>query len=334
MTQLALNLMGFAQGNAQMTAEVWDPATNLRIANAPVMADGSVRMANIPTGAYQIKIKHPNLFAEVATQIIYVTPTGETTVSMLIDPTKFKNSAIVDLPEANLAPIATMMEAIELAAKGLTNKMPGEILTAAWANGVAFAIRDLAHAVTLLARSVTPVGHNHVEYENKINEISTNFQGLVQTLAESTVQMQRKFDIQKLRESVEDIFAIALTLDKDKRNEALVVLTELEKKISQSPQLYSQSMRESADKIRAALAETILNRMPKTGTNLTDAAKKIVENYEAVIAQWASRVVRDVFTEINQGTIDIGGPRKFTLGTVGRFDTAFAIPTDGIVSQS
>jgi hypothetical protein len=324
MTQLALNLMGFAQGNAQMTAEVWDPATNLRIANAPVMADGSVRMANIPSGAYQIKIKHPNLFAEVATQTIYVTPAGVTNVSILIDPTKFKNSAIVDVPEANLAPIATMAESIELAAKGLTNKMPGEILTAAWANGIAFAINDLAHAVALLARSVTPVGHNHLEYENKINEMSTNFQGLVQSLAESTVQMQRRLDIQKLRESVEDIFTIALTIDQTQRNAALAVLTEMEKKSTESSQLYAKSMRDGADKIRTALTETIKNRLPKSGTTLTEAAKQIVDNYNAVIAEWASRVAQDKFAEIDHGLINTGKFTKFTLGTP--IDTAFLNP--------
>src|SRR5687768_8561926 len=143
MAQVSMNLLRFAQANAQMTAEVWDPATNLRIADASALADGTAHFPSIPTGPYQRRIRYPNLLEPVATQTIYVSPAGETRVSLYIDPAKFKNTKIVDAPETNLAPLSSMSEAVGLAAGALANKMPGEILTATWANGIALAIRDL-----------------------------------------------------------------------------------------------------------------------------------------------------------------------------------------------
>lgn len=295
MAQVSMNLLGYAQGNAQMTAEVWNPATNLKIAEARVLADGSVQLPNIPTGAYQVKVRHANLVTEVATQTIYVSPAGETRVSMYIDPKKFTNLSIVDVPDTDLEPLATMAQSAELAAGGLTNKMPGEILTAAWANGIAMAVRDLAHVVTALSRSVTPIGHNHLEYENKLNELSTNFQNLVQTIAESTVQMQRRFEIQKLRTRIEDVFEVG-TVDSAKRTTVLGVLTAMEANINESPQLYSQRMRAAANTIKTTLADTIKN-LPAT-------AAQIAANYNAVIAVWTARSVRDLFGEMNQTKLD------------------------------
>lgn len=307
MAQLSMNLLGYAQGNAQMKAEVWDPATNLKIAEGFALADGTVRIPNIAAGAYQVRVRHSNLLADVAVQTIYVQPAGETRVSMFIDPKQFTNLALTDIADVDLEPLAKMAQSVELAAGGLANKQPGEILTAAWANGIALAIRDLAHAMTALSRSVTPIGHNHLPYENKFTEISTNFEKLVQTLAESTVEMQRRFEIQKLRSRIEDVFEVT-TVDAKKRTDVLKVLTAMEANINESPQVYSQRMRAAATVIQTTLADTI--------KNLPASAAQIAADYNAVIAIWTARSVRDLFSEMSQVKID----RNAVFAT--RFDTA------------
>jgi hypothetical protein len=296
MAPLSMNLLGYAQGNAQMKVEVWDPATNLKIAEAPSLADGTVRFPNIATGAYVVRVRHPNLVSDVATQTVYVAAAGETRVTTVINPQQFTNLAIADIPDVDLEPLAKMAQSVELAAGALANKMPGELLTAAWANGIALAIRDLAHAVTALSRSVTPVGHNHVEYENKIGEMSTNFQNLVQTLAESTVQMQRRFDIQTLRSRIEDVFEVT-TVAPQTRTDVLKVLTAMEANINESPQVYSQRMRAAATLIQTTLKDTI--------KNLPTAAAPIAAAYKAVIEVWATRSVNNLVTEMSQPKLDV-----------------------------
>jgi hypothetical protein len=318
MAQVSMNLLGYAQANAQLTAEAWDPATNLKIASTSVLADGSALFTNIPTGAYQVRVRYANLLNDVAVQTIYVQPAGETRVSMYIDPKKFTNVGLVDVPDADLEPLATMAQSVELAAGSYTNKMPGEILTAAWANGVALAIRNLAHAVTLLARSVTPKGHNHVEYENKLTELSTNFEKLVQTLAESTVTMQRRFEIQKLQSRVEAVFT-AVNLPLDKQAIVLDAITATEANINESPKLYSERMRSAALAIHAVLKAPI-EALPG---NASDVTKRIVADYKAVLAVWTARSVKDLFGELNQTKIDLNNIPSSEFKVVDGFNLGF-----------
>src|SRR5207247_816290 len=97
-------------------------------------------------------------------------PTGETTVSVLIDPSKFRNTPIADIPDANLGPVREQVASIAETVLPLGQKQPGEAIKAEDFNLMATSIREMALAVAELTRLVSPVGHNHPELEAKFDE--------------------------------------------------------------------------------------------------------------------------------------------------------------------
>jgi hypothetical protein len=82
----------------------------------------------------------------------------------------------------------------------------------------------------------------------------------------------------------------------------------MEENITLSPVLYAQKMRAAAAAIRAALNAII--------TALGTTAPQIVANYNAVMAEWASKTGKNILSEVTAATLpqprthlfDSGGP--------------------------
>src|SRR3954454_7357790 len=105
MQNLSLSILGFPAVNRDLTIEVRDPATQTLIKTAKPFLDGTVQIPKIDPGAYEITVKHPNLALPVITRPIRVLPTGDTKISLVLDPSKFRNTPIEDIPDANLSPV-------------------------------------------------------------------------------------------------------------------------------------------------------------------------------------------------------------------------------------
>jgi len=291
MPDVNMNIIGFPEANPGLTAYLRNPSTNEIIASAQPLADGSVTFRNIPPGSYFASTTYANLVGNITFQTVQVMAQGETRVVMMIDPSKFKNVPLADLVDVNLSPFVAESQSIRVAAASVATKKGGEIFTANDFNKVAGAVRDLANVVGSLAQSVTPIGHNHPEYENKLTELSTNFQALLQTLTESTVQMQRRFEIMKLRDRVEDLLGVTTLADPSAaRKTVFEQLTAMESNIPLSPQLYAQAMRTAAGKINVAMGPVI--------ANVPAASAQIVANYTAVINLWLVRKGRSLQGEV------------------------------------
>src|SRR5262245_1671893 len=99
---LNLNVLGFPAVNRDLTVEVRDPVTHDVVKTAQPFSDGTVRIPSIAAGAYEMRLIHPNLPTPVLQRPIRVLPSGDTNVSVLIDPSKFRNTPIEDIPDANL----------------------------------------------------------------------------------------------------------------------------------------------------------------------------------------------------------------------------------------
>src|SRR2546422_175787 len=80
-----------------------------------------------------------------------------------------------EVTDANLGPVRDATSTVEQTVQPLAGKRPGEAITAADWNALAGNVAAVANAVSQLTRLVTPVGHNHRELEDKINEIQGNF---------------------------------------------------------------------------------------------------------------------------------------------------------------
>jgi hypothetical protein len=241
---LNLNILGFPAVNRDLTVEVRDPVSNTIVKTVKPFADGTARVPKLEAGAYELAVLHPNLTLPVIRRPIRILPTGETTVSVLIDPSKFRNTPIADIPDANLGPVREQAASIAETVLPLGQKQPGEAIKAEDFNLMASSIRELALAVAELTRLVTPVGHNHAELESKLDEISTNFETLLNTLSTAMAELQRQIQAGRVRTKVEDLLDRAEIDPASTKGRAFLDLVEsLEGKVTETPTSFGRAAR-------------------------------------------------------------------------------------------
>ena len=259
MNDLTLNILGFPAVNRDLTVELRDPQTQQLIREVKPFLDGTVRIPKVEAGAYEITLKHPNLTLPILRRPIRVLPTGPTNVSVVIDPSKFRNTPIEDIPEANLQPISDTAKSIAETVTGLAAKHPGESIRSDDWNTLASSIRDLANVVAELTRVVSPVGHNHPEFVRKFDEVSTNFQNLLDTLSSSMTELQRQIQTQRLREQVQGVLdQAAIDPASARGKEFLDLVSDLETKVTDPPATFGRAVR-NAGVILSTKIETLLD---------------------------------------------------------------------------
>jgi hypothetical protein len=260
MQNLSLSIVGFPAANRDLTVELRDPATANVVRTVKPFLDGTVRVPQIEAGVYELAVKHPNLTLPVITRPIRVLPVGDTKVSVVIDPSRFRNTPIEDIPDANLTPVQDAVRSVAETVTPLAGKVPGEAILAQDWNTMASAIRDLADAVGELTRLVSPVGHSHPELEKKLAEMQGNFEELVNSVSASLTELQRQIQTTRFRTQVADVLGkanIDITSEKGKAFTDLV--TRLEESATSSPLVFGREARNTgvqlASKLEALLDE-------------------------------------------------------------------------------
>src|SRR5436853_625413 len=247
MGDLTMNILGFAAVNRDLTVEVRDPITRNIVKEAKPFLDGTTRIPKLDPGAYEITVRHPNLALPVIRRPIRVLPTGDTKISVLIDPSQFRDTPIEEVPEANLTPVRGIARSVAETVTLLTNKHPGEaILSQDW-NGLGSSVRDLANAFGESMQLVSPQGHSHPEYVAKFDEITTNFQNLLNTLSSAMAELQRQIQTDRLRRQLLDVLDKAQIDPASPRGkEFLDPIDNLGTNITVSPTQYGRVVRNAA----------------------------------------------------------------------------------------
>lgn len=250
MNDLTMNILGFPAVNRDLTVEVRDAATQNLVREVKPFLDGTVRVPNIDPGSYEITVRHPNIALPVLRRPIRVLPVGDTKVSVLIDPSQFRNTPIEAIPEANLTPIRDIARSVAETVSPLTNKHPGEaILSQDW-NQLGSSVRDLANAFGESMQLVSPQGHSHPEYVAKFDEITTNFQNLLNTLSSAMAELQRQIQTDRLRRQVLDMLDQAKIDPASPRGkEFLDPIDNLGTNITVSPTQFGRQVRNTAVQI-------------------------------------------------------------------------------------
>lgn len=254
MKALTMNILGFPAANRDLSVEIRDPVSASLIREVKPYLDGTVRVPDIQPGAYEITVKHPNIATPVLRRPIRVLPQGETRVSVVIDPSKFKNTPIEEIPDANLIPVEEMARSVAETLNPLAAKVPGEAILADDWNTMASAIRDLAGAVAELTRLVSPQGHNHPELERKFGEVTGNFEQLINSVSASLTELQRQIQAQRFRKQVEDVLdAAAVDPVSPRGREFLDLAKSLETDVTASPATYGRQARNTAVQLSTKL---------------------------------------------------------------------------------
>jgi hypothetical protein len=298
MSELTMSILGFPAVNKDLKVELRDPTTQNVVKTVQPFLDGTVRVTGINPGAYEMRLTHPNLTLPVLTRPIRIFPTGDTKVSVLIDPSKFRNTPIEDTPEANLTPIGELAGSVGETVAPLSAKKPGEaILSQDW-NALAGGIRDLSGAVQELTKVASPVGHDHPEYIRKFDEITTNFQNLLETLSSSLAELQRQIQAQRLRNRVFDVLDAATVDPNSAKGKAMIdIVHGIEEQVTASPTTFGRELRNAGvqleTKLNALIEENqnnpdfVNSDAVKQMTTAVDLAKKTRANtYEAELLQF------------------------------------------------
>jgi len=254
MSNLTMNILGFPVVNRDLTVQVRDPITQNVVREVTPFLDGTVRVPNIDPGAYEISVTHPNLALPVLRRPIRVLPVGDTKVSVVIDPSQFKNTPIEDIPEANLTPVRDLATSVSETVTPLANKLPGEAILAQDWNSLASAVRDLSNAFNESTQLVSPVGHNHPQYEAKFDEITTNFTTLLNVLSSALAELQRQIQTERLRQQVLSVLDTAqIDPASPQGKEFLDPVASLSSGITNSPTQFGRDVRNTAVQVSTKL---------------------------------------------------------------------------------
>lgn len=255
---LNLNILGFPAVNRDLTVAVADAATRQIVKTVQPFSDGTVRIPSISAGAYELTVMHPNLPTPVLTRPIRILPTGDTNVSVVIDPSQFRNTPIQDIPDANLGPVRDQASSVAESVLTLTHKRPGESIRADDFNQLASSIRDLAMAVVELTRLVSPLGHNHPEIEAKFDEVTGNFTQLLNVVSTSMAELQRQIQAQRVRATVSDVLDHA-EIDKTSppARKFLDLVDHLDTQVTESPIAFARAARDVGVQMQTQLEQLI-----------------------------------------------------------------------------
>lgn len=262
MNDLTLNIMGFSAVNKDLKVELRDPATDTLVKEARPFLDGTVKVPKMIPGRYELRVRHPNLTLPVVRRPIRVLPVGPTKVSVLIDPSKFRDTPIEDIPEANLAPVRQLTEDIAEDMVQLSTKQPGEAIKAQDWNDLAKAVGGLAEALGELTRLVSPTGHDHPELINKFDEVTNNFSTLLETLSAAMTELQRQIQSMRFRRVVNDVLDDAgVDSESNQGREFLDLVDRLETDAVRSPTTFSRTARnvgvQLGTKLEALIEENV-----------------------------------------------------------------------------
>ncbi len=263
MSDLTLNILGFPAANRDLKVELRDPISNNLISTVQPFLDGTTRFSRLDPGAYEAIVLHPNLPTPILRRPIRVLPTGETKISVVIDPTLFRNTPIEDIPDANLTPVQQAAASVGETLAPLAQKQPGEAIRAQDWNIMASSIRDLAQAVAELTRLVSPIGHDHPEHVRKFDEINDNFNTLVSTLNASMAELQRQIQAVEVRRRIEEVLTVAgIDRESVKGQEILALAHDLDQTATDTPRTYAQKQRNIAIQLQQKV-ETIVEEQPE-----------------------------------------------------------------------
>jgi hypothetical protein len=261
MNNLTMSILGFPAVNRDITVELREPISQRLVRTVQPFLDGTVRVPQIDPGNYEITLLHPNLTLPIIRRPIRVLPVGDTNVSIVIDPSKFRNTPIEDVPDANLEPVRALSDSVSESVASLAVKRPGEAILAQDWNRMASAIRDLSDAVGELTRLVSPQGHDHPELVRKFDEMEDNFATLLDALSKSMAELQRQIKTQRLRAQVVDVLDQAgIDQASTRGREFLDLVNGLETKVTVSPTEFGRETRTAAVQLSTKLEQLLADQ--------------------------------------------------------------------------
>jgi hypothetical protein len=304
MPAFKMQLQGFQPAFADATVKVTNIATGVAVERKPFL-DGTLLLSDLAAGQYEMEVKHPNLVLPIAKRKIKLFPqVPPTFVPIPIDPVLFKDSPIRDVPDADLGPIQQTATAVQQRIARVGGKIAGEAIKSADWNDLAQSVADLAGAILDLTKRVSPVGHDHPEIAEKIDEVEDNVRRFNESFGKSLLALQRKREAENLGRAADDAFgAIPANITK----KVFDKIAELHPVAQSDPRIFSKRLALTGDTILTAINEAASAAQDANAflakpevkalqaaasnyvdTGVTDAPDREMQVYQRNLALWSS----------------------------------------------
>lgn len=258
-TMLKLQLNTTPAVTRDTTVELVNAATGERRVAKPFL-DGTVAIAGIPAGEWEMQVRHPNFLAELVRRRIRVFPDRPTFVPVPIPGSLFENAPIAATPDADLGPVQQRMDSVAATAERQGSKRAGQAIYADDWNELSGVVTELARGTKDLAALVSPIGHDHPELVAKLEEQGRNIQRLFDVFGESVAQLQREVQILGLQNRVEEALdALPDAKRGSFRPRFLALLRDLDGARGDGPQNFTTRLQRIAGDLTELMREALDN---------------------------------------------------------------------------
>lgn len=257
--------------------------------------DGSMAVPNLDAGQWRVQAKHPNMVFDVFDRNVQVFKDRPTFTPINIPTNIFENVPIRETPEADLGPVQQRLDELTGAAEGHTNKLGGQPIYADDWNDLASTVSEVSRSTRELTDLVSPVGHDHPEIVEKIEEIQGNIQRFFDAFGAAITQIQRQMQQLALQRKVETALEKVPSATPEVRKEMEDNAKDLANAWLENPGIYSARKRRTAQKIQTQLVNLLVEADPavrddpdvKDLNDFTDAmaTEPAVITYEQEVTQ-------------------------------------------------
>ena len=254
--ELNLQLNTKSDYNRDMVVELTNQATG-QIKTVKPFLDGKVVARNIDAGQWRAVVKHPNLLFPLYDRPLKVLPNRPTFVPVVIPDTIFENSAIADTPDADLGPTQDKFSAAVSAANVQANKLAGQPIYADDWNTLSGTVADLAQSNLDLSNLVSPLGHDHPEIADKINEVQANLQRFYDLFGRSLAQLQRQVQQLALQRKVDAALGEVGSVTDSQRGAIDAAIGDIAVAWADQPSVYSMKKRRTGQQLSQTLADIV-----------------------------------------------------------------------------
>ncbi len=277
-----------------MKVSLVNQATQERREVTPFL-DGSVMVANLAPGNWQMVAKHPNIIADLVNRPIRVLPDRPTVTRIVIPANIFSNIVVNDVADANLGPAQAKLAEAETDAREQARKVAGQPIFADDWNALATTLADSAKATGELARLVSPIGHDHPELVAAITDVQENVQKFYDLFARSLAELQRQIEQLALDSKVKGVIEKVPDLPAPSRKRIEDAVRDLQISYQDSPAVYDRKKRRAGQVVQDELAAALINAAPDVSD---DVAVKDMLNVAETIA--SGPPVSSYTTELKQ----------------------------------
>ena len=205
----SIQVSGHAPARRDVTLEIISETTGEKRTVTPFL-DGSAMVRGLPTGAYQLRVLHPNVVGElVDLRRVRLFEGLPTRITVPLPEDLFRDTPVRETPDADLTPVHDAAISARDLAGPAGGTQPGDPIRSEDWNAVVAAVSDLATAVAELTRLVAPQGHDHPELEEKMDEVNGNVQRFADQFGAQLARIQRTLQTLAIERQVDETFAAA-----------------------------------------------------------------------------------------------------------------------------